>query len=65
MGNVDGNEILCQSDLSLVQKEVDRCLKEGMKGGGFILSIAGSAHEGIKIEALMEMCRYAQIAGVY
>jgi uroporphyrinogen decarboxylase len=65
MGNVDGNEILCQPDLSLVRKEVDRCLKEGMEGGGFILSIAGSAHEGVETEALVEMCRYAQIAGVY
>ena len=65
MGNADGNEILCQPDLSLVRKEVDRCLKEGMKGGGFVLSIAGSAHEGIEIEALIEMCRYAQVAGVY
>jgi hypothetical protein len=65
LGNVDGNEILCQPDLSLVRKEVDRSLKEGMEGGGFILSIAGSAHEGIETEALVEMCRYAQVAGVY
>ena len=65
MGNVDGNEILCQRDLSLVRKEVDRSLKEGMEGGGFILSIAGSAHEGVKTEALLEMCRYARTAGVY
>ena len=65
MGNVDGNEVLCQRDLSVVRKEVDRSLKEAMKGGGFILSIAGSAHEGVEIEALVEMCRYARIAGVY
>ena len=65
MGNVDGNEILCQRDLSLVRKEVDRSLKEGMEGGGFILSIAGSAHEGVETEALLEMCHYAQVAGVY
>ena len=65
MGNVDGNEIMCQRDLSLVRKEIDRCLSEGMEGGGFILSIAGSAHEGVEIEALMEMCQYAQVAGVY
>jgi uroporphyrinogen decarboxylase len=65
MGNVDGNEILCQPNLSLVRKEVDRCLKEGMEGGGFVLSIAGSGHEGIEREALAEMCRYAQVAGVY
>lgn len=65
LGNVDGNQILCQSDLSLVRKEVDRCLKEGMEGGGFVLSIAGSAHEGIRLEALIEMCRYLQGAGVY
>lgn len=46
--DLDGNEMLCQRDLSLVRKEVDRSLKEGMEGGGFILSIAGSAHEGVE-----------------
>jgi uroporphyrinogen decarboxylase len=65
LGNADGNQILCQSDLKLVRKEVDRCLKEGMEGGGYMLSIAGSAHENIHLEALTEMCRYVQVAGVY
>jgi uroporphyrinogen decarboxylase len=65
LGNMDGNQIMCQPDLSLVRKEVERCLKEGMEGGGFMLSIAGSAHEGIQLEALIEMCQYNQKAGVY
>jgi hypothetical protein len=65
MGNADGNQILCQSDLNLVREEVDRCMRDGMEGGGFILSIAGSAHEGVAAEALCEMCAYAQKAGVY
>lgn len=65
LGNVDGNHILCQSDLALVRKEVDRCLREGMEGGGFMLSIAGSAHEGIQLDVLVEMCRYNQEVGVY
>jgi uroporphyrinogen decarboxylase len=65
MGNMDGSEILCQPDLELVRNEVDRCLKEGMEGGGFILSIAGSAHEAVLSEALVEMCDYAQKTGVY
>jgi uroporphyrinogen decarboxylase len=65
LGNVDGNQIMCQSDLGLVRNEVDRCLKEGMAGGGYMLSIAGSAHEGVSIEALTEMCDYARKAGVY
>lgn len=65
IGNADGNQILCQSDLRLVRKEVDRCLKEGMEGGGYMLSIAGSAHESIQIEALIEMCRYLQEVGIY
>jgi hypothetical protein len=30
-----------------------------------MLSIAGSAHEGIHQEALIEMCRYLQEAGAY
>jgi hypothetical protein len=65
MGNADGNQILCQPDRELVRKEVDRCLREGMEGGGFMLSIAGSAHEGIFLEALIEMCEYGRSAGVY
>lgn len=65
LGNVDGNQILCQPDLELVRKEVDRCLEEGMEGGGFMLSIAGSAHEGIQLEALIEMCRYLGEIGAY
>jgi uroporphyrinogen-III decarboxylase len=65
LGNMDGNQILCQPDLRLVRKEVDRCLKEGMEGGGYMLSIAGSAHEGVQLEALIEMCRYVKEAGVY
>lgn len=65
LGNMDGNQILCQSDLSLVREEVDRCLREGMEGGGYLLSIAGSAHESINLEALIEMCRYFQEVGIY
>lgn len=65
MGNADGNYILCQPDLELVRKEVERCLREGMKGGGYIFSVAGSVHEGIQLEALIEMCRYVQEIGVY
>lgn len=65
MGNMDGNQIMCQSDLELVRREVDRCLQEGMEGGGFFLSIAGSAHDGVQLEALIEMCRYLQEVGTY
>ena len=65
LGNMDGNHVMCQSDLSLVRKEVDRCLREGMEGGGFMLSIAGSAHEGVRLEALIEMCQYNQKACIY
>lgn len=40
-------------------------LGAGMEGGGVMLSIAGSAHEGIFLEALIEMCEYGRSAGVY
>ncbi len=65
MGNVDGNQVLCQPDLERVRQEVDRSLKEGMEGGGYFLSAAGSVHEAVLTEALIEMCRYAQEAGRY
>ena len=65
LGNMDGNKVLCRYDLRLVRKEVDRCLRGGMEGGEFILSIAGSAHEGVLPEALIEMCCCAQQIGAY
>ncbi len=65
VGNADANLILCQSNLEKVRKEVDRCLREGMDGGGYVFSIAGSAHQGVNPAALVEMCRYVQQAGVY
>jgi uroporphyrinogen decarboxylase len=65
LGNADGNHILCQPDLALVRKEVDRCMRDGKEGGGFLLSIAGSAHENVRLDALVEMCRYNRAVGTY
>lgn len=65
IGNADGNYVLCQPDLELVRREVERCLREGMEGGGYIFSVAGSVHEGIQLEALIEMCRYVKEIGFY
>ncbi len=64
-GNVDCGEVLSQTDLELVRKEVRRCMDEAKKGGRYILSDSNSIHEGCKPEAVREMYRYAREIGRY
>ena len=65
VGNVDCVYALCQSDLEEVRKEVRRCMSQAKEGGGYILSDSNSLHVGCKIEAILEMCRYAKEIGQY
>jgi uroporphyrinogen decarboxylase len=64
LGNVDCIEVLTQNDLERVRKDVDRCIAAAKAGGGFILSSA-SFHGQCKLEALVEMFRYAKIVARY
>lgn len=65
LGNVDCVEVLTQTDLKLVRKEVDRCMRQAKKGGGYMIATSNSLHARCTIEAVREMYRYALEVGRY
>ena len=65
MGNVDCGNVLCQPDLDLVRKEVERCIKEGAKGGGYFIASSSSLHKGVLPENAVEMLKWAKVIGKY
>lgn len=65
LGNVDCVGVLTTTDLDLVRAEVDRCMAQAKKGGGFMLATSNSLHGACTIEAVTEMYRYAKEVGKY
>ncbi|MFX0122201.1 MAG: uroporphyrinogen decarboxylase family protein [Candidatus Hodarchaeota archaeon] len=64
-GNLDTTEILCQSDLNLVRKDVERCIMQGAPGGGYLFSSSNSLFEGHNIKAILEAYKHAKKIGEY
>ncbi|UCE13793.1 MAG: hypothetical protein JSV04_01135 [Candidatus Heimdallarchaeota archaeon] len=64
-GNLDTTEILCQANLELVRKDVERCISQGAPGGGYLFSSSNSLFEGHNIEAIKEAYKYAKKIGSY
>jgi uroporphyrinogen decarboxylase len=64
VGNVEAY-VLCQDDLEAVRAEVRRCLREGAPGGGYMFSTCSSIFEGMNLEAVVEMYRYASERSMY
>jgi uroporphyrinogen decarboxylase len=64
-GNLDVTNVLTQDDLDLVRKDVERCIKQGAPGGGYIFSSSNSLFKGMSIEAILEAYRYARKIGYY
>lgn len=64
-GNLDCTEVLCQTDLELVRKDVERCIEQGAPGGGYLFSSSNSLFDGHDIQAIIEAYRYAKEIGVY
>lgn len=64
-GNVDCSWILCQENKQFIRDEVDRCLRDGAIGGGYILSSSNSLHAGIPPENALELFSYASKIGYY
>ena len=64
-GNLDMTDILCQSNLDLVRKDVERCIKQGAPGGGYLFSSSNSLFEGHNTKAILEAYRYAKKIGRY
>jgi uroporphyrinogen decarboxylase len=65
LGNVDSAEILIQTNLDLVRNDVERCMAQAKKGGGYMLATSNSVHSMCTLEALREMYRYALEIGKY
>jgi len=65
LGNVDCVNVLTQTDMDLVRKDVDRCMRQAKKGGGFLIETSNSIHSGCTSEAVKEMYRYALEVGKY
>ncbi len=64
VGNVDVR-VLAGDDLPAVRSEVDRCIREGAPGGGYMLSTCNSIFNGLNPNAVMEMFRYESEVGFY
>jgi len=65
IGNVDAGAVLCQKDLSIVRKDVQRCMDQAKAGGMYMLSDSNSLHSGCLTETIFEMYRYAKEIGKY
>jgi uroporphyrinogen decarboxylase len=57
VGNVDV-AVLCGSDLDAVRREVDRCMRQGASGSGYMMSTCNSIFRGMNPSAVAEMFRY-------
>lgn len=64
-GNLDVTNVLTQSNLHLVQKDVERCIEQGAPGGGYLFSSSNSLFKGMNIESIIEAYRYTQEIGRY
>jgi uroporphyrinogen decarboxylase len=65
IGNVDCVHVLTSNDLDLVRKEVDRCMEQAKKGGGYMIDASNSLHAGCNFDAVLEMYQYAKKVGIY
>ncbi len=57
VGNIDVR-VLCGDDSGKVRAEVDRCLAEGVPGGGYLLATCNSIFEGLAPAMVAEYFRY-------
>lgn len=64
VGNLDVS-VLLGSDLQAVRDEVRRCIEQGAPGGGYMFSSCNSIFQGMNVDAVVEMFRYAGEIGVY
>jgi len=65
LGNVDSVEVLTRSDLDRVRADVDRCIRQAKRGGGYMLDSSNSLHAQCTVEAVCEMYSYALEVGFY
>lgn len=56
IGNIDVNA-LCGSDMDAVRTEVERCMRQGAPGGGYMIATCNSIFGGMNPAAVAEMFR--------
>jgi uroporphyrinogen decarboxylase len=64
-GNLDVTNVLTKTDIEFIRKDVERCIKQGAPGGGYLFSSSNSLFKGMKIESILEAYRYAKEIGTY
>ena len=64
VGNVD-IRVLFDADLETVRKEVDRCIRQGAAGGGYMIASCNSICAGMDSTAVAEMFKYEGEVGFY
>lgn len=64
-GNLDTTMILCQSNIELVRRDVERCIQQGAPGGGYLFSSCNSLFKGHNINTILEAYSYAKKIGTY
>lgn len=64
-GNLDVTNVLTQTSLDLVRKDVERCISQGAPGGGYLFSSSNSLFKGMVIESILEAYKYAKEIGYY
>ncbi len=60
LGNIDCVSVLTTTDMDLVRHDVDRCMGQAKKGGGYMIASSNSLHVSCTLEAVKEMYRYAK-----
>lgn len=64
-GNVDTTGILVGSDPRQIHQEVERCIRDGAPGGGYLFSSSNSLFEGHDYDAIIETYKHARAVGTY
>ncbi len=64
IGNVDVRTLF-GTDLAAVRSEVDRCVAQGMTGGGYMIATCNSIFDGMNPAAVAELFRYEAEVGFY
>ncbi len=65
IGNLNCSEALVQSDFDIIHRDVERCMNQGAKGGGYIFSSCNSLFRPMSEESIVEAFRYAKEIGRY
>jgi len=64
-GNLDCTNVLARQDLPRVHMDVERCLKQGAPGGGYLFSSCNSIFDGLQLDSVVEAYHYAREIGEY